>query len=101
LIEVSLEAGADDVKPGGKAFEVTCDPTRFEQVSAALSQARIPTDVAEVTRVSGSSVELGLDDARRVLALMNALEEHEDVQSVTSNYSISDDILETVSAELA
>src|SRR5579863_6002866 len=101
LIEVTLEAGADDVKSGGKSFEVTCDPARFEQVSAALSEARIPTDLAEVTRVSGSTVALGLDDARRVLSLMNVLEEHEDVQSVTSNYSISDDILETVSAELA
>jgi YebC/PmpR family DNA-binding regulatory protein len=101
LIEVSLEAGADDVKQGGKSFEVTCDPARFELVTAALANAKIPTDMAEVTRVSGSTVELGLDEARRVLSLMNALEEHEDVQSVTANYSISDEVLETVSAELA
>jgi YebC/PmpR family DNA-binding regulatory protein len=100
LIEVTLEAGADDVKSGGKSFEVTCDPSRFEQVTVALANAKIATDVAEVTRVSATAVELGLDDARRVLSLMNALEEHEDVQSVTANYSISDEVLETVSAEL-
>ncbi len=100
LIDVTLDAGADDVKQAGKSFEVTCDPARFEQVTTALASAKIPTDLAEITRVSASTVELGLDDARRVLSLMNALEEHEDVQSVTANYSISDELLETVSAEL-
>lgn len=100
LIDVTLEAGADDVKQAGKSFEVTCDPVRFEQVTVALANARIATDLAEVTRISASTVELGLDDARRVLALVNALEEHEDVQAVTANYSISDEVLETVSAEL-
>jgi YebC/PmpR family DNA-binding regulatory protein len=101
LIEVTLEAGADDVKRSGKSFEVTCDPAHFEEVTSALQNARIPTDVAEVTRVSASTVELQLDDARRVLTLLAALEEHEDVQSVTANYSVSDEVLETVSAELA
>lgn len=98
LIEVTLEAGADDVKQGGKSFEVTCDPARFEQVTLALANAKIACDVAEVTRVSSSTVELGPDDARRVLALMNVLEEHEDVQSVTANYSISDELLESILA---
>src|SRR5262249_32367918 len=52
LVEVALEAGADDVQAGGAMFEVTCDPAKFEQVAAALKEARIPTDAAEVTRVS-------------------------------------------------
>jgi len=73
LIDVTLEAGADDVKQAGKSFEVTCDPVRFEQVTLALANARIATDLAEVTRVSASTVELGLDDARRVLSLVGAL----------------------------
>lgn len=100
LIDVALEAGADDVKPGGKVFEVICDPVRFEQVAAALSAARIPTDLAEVTRISSSTVELGLDDARRVIGLINTLEEHEDIQSVTANYSIPDELMEAVTAGL-
>jgi YebC/PmpR family DNA-binding regulatory protein len=100
LVEVALEAGADDVQSAGKTFEVTCDPTKFEQVAQALQEARIPTDASEVTRVSSSKVELGLDDARRVVALVNALEEHEDVQSVTANYSIPDEVLEAVLAGL-
>jgi YebC/PmpR family DNA-binding regulatory protein len=100
LIDVALDAGADDVRPEGKVFEVTCDPATFDQVSQALQEARIPTDVAEVTRVSASTVELGIDDARRIVALVSALEDHEDVQAVTANYSIPDELLETVLAEM-
>jgi YebC/PmpR family DNA-binding regulatory protein len=98
LVEIALEAGADDVQASEKAFDVTCDPARFEQIAAALKDARIPTDVAEVTRVSASRIELGLDDARRVVALIGALEDNEDVQSVTANYSIPDEMLEAVLA---
>lgn len=100
LMEVALDAGADDVALTQTTFEVICDPTKFEEVDAALKAARIPADSAEVTRVSSTKVELGLDDARRVLSLIDALEDHEDVQSVTANYSIPDDILETVLAGL-
>jgi YebC/PmpR family DNA-binding regulatory protein len=100
LIDVALQAGADDVKPSAKSFEVTCDPANFERVSLALASAHIPTDAAEITRLSSSSVELGLDDARRVLSLVNALEEHEDVQSVTANYSIPDELIDAASGGL-
>jgi len=100
LVDVALEAGADDVQSLDKTFEVTCDPMKFEQVAAALKEARIPTEAAEVTRLSSSKVELGLDDARRVVSLVNALEDHEDVQSVTANYSIPDEMLEAVLAGL-
>lgn len=101
LIEVALEAGAADVQPAGKSFEVICDPAQFDAVDAALKEARIPTDVAEVTRLAANTVELGEDDARRVLTLIGVLEEHEDVQSVTANYSIPDELLETVVASLS
>jgi YebC/PmpR family DNA-binding regulatory protein len=100
VIDVALEAGADDVKSAGKSFDVTCDPSRFDAVDAALKAAKIATDVAEVTRLAANTVELGEDDARRVLALIGALEEHEDVQGVMANYSISDELLESVMASL-
>jgi YebC/PmpR family DNA-binding regulatory protein len=101
LIEVALEAGADDVENVGKAFEVTCDPSSFEAVNSALQAAKIPCDVAEVTRLAANTVELGEDDARRVLALIGDLEEHEDVQSVTANYNIPDELLESVLQSLS
>lgn len=100
LIEIALQAGADDVKSAGSAFEVTCDPANYEVVAKVLQEARIPTDVSEIARISANSVELGIEDARRVLALVSALEEHEDVQSVTANYSIPDELMEAVSAGL-
>ncbi|HEY3963994.1 MAG TPA: YebC/PmpR family DNA-binding transcriptional regulator [Planctomycetaceae bacterium] len=100
LIDVALEAGADDVKSAGKSFDVTCDPSRFDAVDAALKAAKVPADVAEVTRLAANTVELGEEDARRVLALIGALEEHEDVQGVMANYSISDELLESVMASL-
>ncbi len=100
LMEVALDAGADDVALSGASFEVTCDPTKFDQVDAALKTARIPADSADVTRVSANKVELGIDDARRVLSLIDVLEENEDVQTVTANYSIPDELLEAALAGL-
>lgn len=94
LIEVALEAGADDVKPSGKYLEVVCDPTNFDQVAEVLKAERIPTDVAEITRVPANTVDLNLEDGRKVLNLISALEDHEDVQTVTSNANIPDELLE-------
>lgn len=94
LMEAALDAGADDVKSEGKAYEVTCDPINFEQVAAALKEQRIPTDYAEITRVAANMVTLDTETARKVLSLLEALEEHEDVQSVTSNANIPDELME-------
>ncbi|MBI5759363.1 MAG: YebC/PmpR family DNA-binding transcriptional regulator [Planctomycetales bacterium] len=99
LLEVALEAGADDVLPEDKLFVVLCDPLNFDAVSAAFESAKIPTDVAEIRRVAKNIVDLDLDNARRALDLIDALEENEDVQSVTSNDSIPDEILAVLNAE--
>jgi len=72
--------------------------SRIRTVSQALAAAHIPTEMAEIARISSSSVSLGVEDARRVLSLVGALEEHEDVQSVTANYDIPDELMEAVSA---
>lgn len=100
LIDVALQAGADDVRAAGRMFEVLCDPSSFDGVMKSLQEAQIPTEFAEITRVSANSVEVAGDDARRVLSLVNALEEHEDVQSVTANYNIPDELMAEISAEM-
>lgn len=97
LFEIALEAGASDVKAVGDNFEVTCDPDAFQSVTAALETAAIPTESAELARIAGTTVELDLDSARSVLKLMEALEDHDDIQSVYANFNIPD----TVMAELA
>lgn len=101
LIDVALHAGADDVKVADKSFEVTCDPSNFDKVAQALEAARIAVEVAEIARVSSTTVELGVEEARKVLALVSALQEHEDVQGVTANYSIPEALMDEVAAALA
>jgi YebC/PmpR family DNA-binding regulatory protein len=97
LMEVALEAGADDVKPSGDKFEVICDPNVFSQVGDALRKAGIEPDSGEVTRIAKDYVDLDADTARKVLKLMERLDDHDDVQSVAANFNIPDE----VAAELA
>ena len=96
LFEVALEAGADDVNQTGDMFEVLCTPELFGQVSEALEAAKIPTDLAEISRIPSNTVELDAGSGRKVLRLMDALEDHDDIQSVTANFSIPDEIMEEV-----
>jgi YebC/PmpR family DNA-binding regulatory protein len=99
LFEIALEAGADDVKRSGDSFEVTCPVEEFQTVADAFESHQIPTDVAEFARISASSVDLGEEGGRKVLKLIEALEDQDDVQSVTANYNIPDEVMEAVMSE--
>ncbi len=98
LMEVALEAGADDVRPAGESFEVLCSPDAFQQVTEALEAAKIPTDSAELTRIAANTVDLDGDAAKSVLKLIEALEDNDDVQNVMANFNISDELLAELSA---
>ena len=98
LFEIALEAGADDVKAVGDTFEVTCPPDSFQAVSEALETNKIPTDVAEISRIPQNTVDLDADSSRKVLKLIDALEDQDDVQSVTANFNIPDEIMEEVAS---
>ena len=100
LIDVALNAGADDVSLQGESFEVLCDTAAFETVKQALETAQIPCDRSEIARISKNTVELDLEQARQVLGLISTLEDHEDVQSVTANYSIPDHLIAELQASL-
>lgn len=97
LFEVVLEAGATDVIPEGDFFEVHCPPDAYQAVTSALEDAKIATESAEFRRVPANTVELDGDTARTMLKLLDALDEHDDVQSVTANFSMSESLM----AELA
>ena len=99
LFEVALEGGAEDVRRSGESFEVLCDPDSYSDVEAALETAGIETEMAEITRLPQNTVELDLPNSRRTLQLMEALDEQDDVQSVTANLKIPDDIMEVVSQD--
>ncbi|WP_417380449.1 YebC/PmpR family DNA-binding transcriptional regulator [Gimesia sp.] len=99
LFEVALEVGADDVTANGDVFEVTCSIDAFQQVSEEFEKREIPTNLAELSRIPDTTVDLGVEDGKKVLKLMEALEDHDDVQSVTANFNIPDDIMAEVTAD--
>jgi len=99
LIEIALENGAEDVTASEQIYEVTCEPSAFETVRDAIRQAEIPVQAADLSMVAENNVVLGLDAARKVLNLIEAIEDHDDVQTVSSNFDIPDDVLKQLAAE--
>jgi YebC/PmpR family DNA-binding regulatory protein len=94
LLEVALEAGADDVgTDASDLYEVVTAQASFDKVKRALEAAGIHPTHAEIAKVPQNTVEVAEGDAEKVLRLIDALEDHEDVQKVFANFSIADDIL--------
>ncbi|MBX7166701.1 MAG: YebC/PmpR family DNA-binding transcriptional regulator [Pirellulales bacterium] len=90
LMEIALEAGADDVRPQDGKFEITCDPSSFQSVSDALASHSIAPEVAEISRIPQNTVDLDAETGRKVLQLLEKLDDHDDVQSVSANFNIPD-----------
>jgi YebC/PmpR family DNA-binding regulatory protein len=97
VMEVALEAGAEDVEAGEEGFTVTTAPGDLRAVRAAFDAAGIPYASAEVTMVPSMSVPLDRDMAVRVLRLLDALEDLDDVQDVYANFDIPDEVMAEVS----
>jgi len=93
VIEAALEAGADDVHSEGDAYEVLTPPAAFEPVRESLTRGGIPVQGAELTKLATLHVPLGEKEAEAALRLIEALEEHEDVQKVYCNFDVPDEIL--------
>jgi YebC/PmpR family DNA-binding regulatory protein len=94
LMEVALEAGAEDVLPSADtSVEVLADPLEFATVRAVLTHHGFAPATAEVTRRAATSLELSGDDAQSMVQLLEALEGLEDVRDVYSNVEISDEVL--------
>ncbi len=99
LLEVALESGAGDVSTSEHIHEVTCAPPALEAVRDAIRAAGIAIQSAEVRLVAENNVVLTLEAARKVLDLVESLEDHDDVQSVASNFDIPDAVLAQLGAE--
>jgi YebC/PmpR family DNA-binding regulatory protein len=93
LMELAIEAGADDVRTDGQQYEVIAEPDAFAGVCAALEAAGVPTDSTQLTRIPKDTVDVTGEDARRVLKLMEALDDHDDVQTVSANFNIPDEAM--------
>jgi YebC/PmpR family DNA-binding regulatory protein len=94
LMELSLEAGAEDLQDSGDAFEVITDPGHFDAVLKAIKGKIIPTLSAKIGLTPQNTVKLTGDPAEKMLKLMENLEDHDDVQNVYSNFDISEDEME-------
>jgi YebC/PmpR family DNA-binding regulatory protein len=93
LMEVALEAGADDVALVGDYFEVTCDPKLFDTIRKTLEDAKIATESAETSYIPSTSVDLDLDNGKKMVKLRDLLEENDDVQNVYANDNIPEEAL--------
>ncbi len=97
LMEIALDAGADDVAIEGESFEVLTPPAAFEAVRAAIAAKNIAMVSAETTKLSSLQVPVDEKHAEAVVRLVDALEDHDDVLKVYSNFSASDDVLAKLS----
>jgi len=99
LLELIIEAGAEDLIPVDDAFEVTTDPHQFDAVQKALEGKGTQTQTAEISYLPSITVPLSDERAAKpVLNLIEALQEHEDVQNVHANYDIPDEVMEKINA---
>jgi YebC/PmpR family DNA-binding regulatory protein len=96
LLEMALDAGAEDVADDGSTWEITTDATALRRVREVIEAAGIPALSAELTMVPQTQVPVDGAQARQVLALLDALEELDDVQNVYANFDIPDEVLAEV-----
>ncbi|MFW7415220.1 YebC/PmpR family DNA-binding transcriptional regulator [Demequina sp. SO4-18] len=99
LMVAALDAGAEEIEDYGEVFEITSEATDVVAVRTALQEADIDYDSAEATWVPSVKIELDVDGAKKMLRLIDALEDCDDVQNVFANMDASDEVLEAAAAE--
>jgi YebC/PmpR family DNA-binding regulatory protein len=92
LLEVALDAGAEDVKNEGEVFEVITVPTAFIKVKDALAAAGIPIEAGEITNLPNTTVAVDAERGQKLLRLIDALEDNDDVQSVSHNAELPESV---------
>jgi len=93
LMGIALDAGAEDLVVEEENFAIKTTPPDFYKVKKALEDNKVKAESAEITLLPKSTVRVVGDDAKKVLDLVSALEEHDDVQNVYANFDIPDDLL--------
>jgi YebC/PmpR family DNA-binding regulatory protein len=92
LLELALDAGADDVKNEGEVYEVINAPTAYLKVKEALTAANVPIEASEITNLPNNTVPVEGESAQKVLKLIEALEDNDDVQSVSHNAELPESV---------
>lgn len=92
LIELALEAGAEDVKSEGEVFEVVTTPADFLKVKDALAAAQVPIEDAEIANVPLNAIAVDAEAAAKIMRLVDALEDNDDIQSVSHNAEMPESV---------
>jgi YebC/PmpR family DNA-binding regulatory protein len=90
LMAIALDAGADDVKSYEDAFEITCDPAGYAQVKTALEKQKLTLTSASIAQIGKVPIDCDTETGQKVLKLVEALDEHDDVQHVYTNLNVTD-----------
>lgn len=98
LMEVALEAGAEDIKDEEDMFTVITDPSSFNAVKKACDDNGLKALEAEITMIPQNTVRLEGSDAEKMLKLMEAIEDHDDVQKVSANFDIDSKLMEELAS---
>jgi len=93
LMELVVDAGADDVRKVDATFEVTCDPSVFQAVGDAIRARGIEPEMSQISRLPTTTVDLDAETGRKVLKLMEKLDDHDDVQNVSANFNIPEEAM--------
>ncbi|HCO94941.1 MAG TPA: YebC/PmpR family DNA-binding transcriptional regulator [Phycisphaerales bacterium] len=98
ILEIALSAGADDMQAVGEVFEITCEPGAYEELKKTLQDKEITTEVAEISMVPQSTIDVNDEHtAKRIISLMEAFDDHDDVQNAYSNFDIPEEIIARLS----
>jgi len=96
IMEIALDAGADDVKLDGDIWDITCSPENFIEVLNNLKGKGIEVIMSEISRVPKTTVKLDSKNAEKILRLMEKIEDNVDVQNVAANFDIPDEVMESL-----
>lgn len=96
LMELAIDAGADDMKTVHDHYEITTAVDHFETVRKALEDAGVPMETAEITRIPQNTVSIDEKKGKALLKLMDILEDHDDIQKAYSNFEISDEVMAAI-----
>jgi YebC/PmpR family DNA-binding regulatory protein len=98
LMNIVLEAGADDLRDDGESWEVITEPTSYEPALEAIKKAKIPITTSEIAMLPQNYIKLEGQQATSMIKLLEALEDQDDVQQVYSNFDVDQKQLEEVAS---
>jgi YebC/PmpR family DNA-binding regulatory protein len=93
ITEVAMENGGEDIEATDGKIQVTCQPEHFENLAEAFTAAGMTPELSQITRLPQTTVDLDVETGSKVLRLLEQLDEHDDVQNVTSNLNFTDELM--------